>query len=206
MSTQERIRVWDPAVRIFHWSLVVSFAVAYLSAEDEGMLHIYSGYVVMGLVAFRLLWGVFGTRHARFSDFVFGPGEVIAYLRSLRTGHPRHYLGHNPLGGWMVIALLVSLIAVSWTGLEQYATEGKGPLAAQERTWVSTAWASDDERETGRRGREGGEGDEFWEEVHELIANGMLVLIFLHIGGVVLSSRAHRENLVKAMFTGYKNR
>ena len=114
------IRVWDPLVRIFHWGLVLAFTVAYLSADEASSLHVYSGYTVLGLISFRVLWGLIGTRYARFSNFVHSPGTVIQYLRSLITGKPKHYVGHNPAAGWMVIAMLLTLFVVTVSGLKVY--------------------------------------------------------------------------------------
>jgi cytochrome b len=109
------ISVWDPLVRLFHWSLVAIIAFEFLG-EDGDMLHRILGYVALGLVAFRVIWGLIGTRHARFSDFVKSPLVVIGYLKSIATGHPRRYIGHNPAGGMMVIALLVMTAIVGGTG------------------------------------------------------------------------------------------
>lgn len=198
---QEKIKVWDPAIRVFHWTLVLLFAISYLTGETEGLLHIYSGYGVLALLLFRLVWGLIGTRHARFSDFVKGPSAVLRYLRSLFRGQPIHYPGHNPLGGWMVLALLLFLALTVWSGLELYATEGLGPLAANSPAPVATAFASEDEDESGHA-----PGHETWEEVHEVFANLTLLLVILHIAGVLAACRLHRENLVKAMITGYKLR
>jgi cytochrome b len=203
MGGEERVKVWDIGVRLFHWTLVVLFAVSYLSGDDESMLHIYSGYGVAALIAFRIVWGFVGTRHARFTDFIRGPKATMGYARSLLSGKPIHYLGHNPLGGWMVIALLLALAGACWSGLEAYAAEGHGPLARQESIFIQSALAHGDEDE-GEHGKENG-GDEFWEEVHEVLANLSLLLVVLHIAGVAVSSAIHRENLVKAMVRGYKN-
>jgi len=194
------IKVWDPVVRVGHWSLVVLFAVAYLTGEIEvETLHAWAGYAILGIVLFRILWGFVGTRHARFTDFVFGWRTTAAYARSLLTLRPRHYLGHNPLGGWMAVALLVTLLLVSWSGLELYATEGKGPLAGNTTALVGPAQAN------GKKDREHEDEDEsLWEEVHEMVANFCLLLVVLHIGGVLVSSLLHRENLVRAMITGRK--
>lgn len=203
MAGEERVKVWDIGVRLFHWTLVVLFTVSYLSGDDESMLHVYAGYGVIALVAFRILWGFVGTRYARFSDFIRGPKTTMGYARSLLSGKPIHYLGHNPLGGWMVIALLLSLAGACWSGLEAYAAEGHGPLAQQESLFIQSALAHGDEAE-GKNGKENG-GDEFWEETHEVLANLSLLLVVLHIAGVAVASVMHRENLVKAMIKGYKN-
>ena len=88
------IRVWDLLVRVFHWGLVLAFTTAYLSGDEESSVHIYSGYIVMGLIGFRVLWGLVGTRYARFSDFVYSPGTVIQYLKDLAAKKPKRYIGH----------------------------------------------------------------------------------------------------------------
>ncbi|BAN69279.1 cytochrome b/b6 domain-containing protein [endosymbiont of unidentified scaly snail isolate Monju] len=180
------IKVWDPLVRIFHWSLVAGFFVAYLTEDDFMTLHVWAGYLVGGLVAFRIVWGFIGSKHARFSDFVRPPGEVIAYLKAELAGRARRYLGHNPAGGAMVVALLLSLVLTVVTGLIIYGgDECAGPLASY---LCGTGEAF----------------DELGEEVHEFFANLTLLLVVLHVVGVVLSSRLHGENLVHAMLTGRK--
>lgn len=186
-SSSSSVRVWDPLVRIFHWSLVLTFAVTYLSGEvEEVELHVFVGYIIAGLVLFRLLWGFVGTRHARFSDFVFSPATVLAYGRDLFRGRAHRYLGHNPLGGAMIVALLAMLTLATLTGLIALgAGEQAGPLAP----WVGAA---------------GEQVALAFKEVHEVSANATLVLVALHIAGVVVSSLLHRENLVRAMFTGRK--
>ena len=103
----ETIKVWDPFVRIFHWSLVLFFTAAYISGEsDAETIHVWAGYIITGLIAARLIWGLIGTTHARFSDFFYRPAEIIAYLKSLMSRHPKHYLGHNPAGAVMAISLM----------------------------------------------------------------------------------------------------
>lgn len=113
---QNEIRIWDPLVRIFHWSLVISFIVAWVSAEEWDRLHEWAGYVVLGLIALRIVWGVIGTRYARFSNFVHGWDAVISYLKDVCSLRAKRHLGHNPAGGYMVIALLVMLSILSGTG------------------------------------------------------------------------------------------
>lgn len=110
------VRVWDPFVRIFHWSLAGLFMFAFATGDEWDKPHEIAGYVIAGLVALRIIWGFVGSRHARFSDFVRGPGEVIRFIRdTLRFRAPRH-LGHNPAGGIMVVALLLAISAVCATG------------------------------------------------------------------------------------------
>jgi len=194
VDSGNEIKVWDPLVRIFHWSLVVTFFIAYLSGDEWESLHVTAGYIVAGLVAFRLVWGFIGTRHARFTDFVFSPATVITYLKELAARRARRYLGHNPAGGWMVVALLVSLALTTLTGMMAH---GTFTLALNV---VSPAMAHDDE------GEEGEEGGELFEEVHEFFANFTLLLVAVHVAGVLVSSLLHRENLVRAMITGRKSR
>lgn len=168
------IRVWDLPVRIFHWLLVLSFAGAFVTAESERLrdVHVTLGYTVLGLLAFRLVWAVVGTRYARLSSFAFGPRAVAGYLRSLLTTRPRHYVGHNPAGSWVIYLLVLLGITAGATGYATYNDIG---------------------------------GD-WMEDLHEGVANTMLALVFVHVAGVVVSSLLHRENLVKAMVTGYKLR
>lgn len=203
------IKVWDIAVRVFHWSLVVFFVVAYVSGEVESeLLHAYAGYAMLALVAFRMVWGLVGTKHARFPDFIFGPAATLRYAKSLLSAKPLYYLGHNPLGGWMVVALLVCLIGACWSGLEAYGAQGHGPLASPGAAVVSQAAANDDRERRGERAskRRKAEGEEFWEEIHEALSHLTLLLVLLHVIGVLIASALHRENLVKAMITGYKAR
>lgn len=167
-----KVPVWDLFVRIFHWSLVASVAAAWFTHEDGRDLHVPIGYVSLVLVALRLVWGFVGSRHARFSDFVRSPFTVLSYLRELFRGSEHRYLGHNPAGGAMILALLAMLVAVG----------GSGWLGTTDAYW----------------------GEEWVEELHEALAFGLLGLVALHLAGVVLASRRHRENLAAAMITGRK--
>jgi len=177
------LRVWDPLVRIFHWSLVGFFAIAWATAEEIQFLHEWSGYAIVALVGFRLVWGLIGTRYARFSDFIYRPSRVKAYLKDLFRGRARHYVGHNPAGGLMVIVLLIGLAMLTFSGMALVAIDGEGPLAA---TWVA------------------GLSEHLVKEVHEFFANLLLLLVGVHVAGVLVSSLLHRENLVRAMITGRK--
>lgn len=172
-SPAERVLVWDLPIRLFHWLMVLCFAGAYLTAESERwrLVHVTLGYTMAGLVAFRLIWGFIGTRHARFASFVRGPAAVLRYLRGLLQGQAEHHLGHNPAGAVAIVLILALTAAVT-----------------------STGWANFNDL-----------GGEWLEEAHEVLANLMLLIIGVHVAGVALSSRLHRENLVRAMITGYKS-
>ena len=121
-----RTLVWDAPVRVFHWLMVLAFAGAYLTAESERfrLLHVTLGYTMAGLVAFRLAWGLVGTRHARFASFVRGPRAVLRYLRSILRGAPEHHAGHNPAGAIAIVALLALAALVTLTGWATYAELG----------------------------------------------------------------------------------
>jgi cytochrome b len=110
------ISVWDPLVRAFHWALAASFAVAWLSSENWDSLHNPAGYAAGALVALRVVWGFLGRRYARFAQFVRSPDTVIAYLRALKDGSERRYIGHNPAGGAMIVVLLVAIAATVVSG------------------------------------------------------------------------------------------
>lgn len=189
------IPVWDIAVRVFHWALLAAFSIAYITEDDFETLHIYAGYAVLGLISFRLIWGVIGTKYARFTNFVCRISTIKNYLKNILTGHPKHYLGHNPAGGLMIIVMLISLFAISYSGLQTYAAEGKGPLANIDLSIVSSAYADDDHNSR---------KSDLWEEIHEFLANFTLILIFIHVAGVAVSSLLHNENLVRAMINGRK--
>jgi len=209
MTISNEIKVWDPLVRLFHWTLVAAFTIAYLSGDEWEDAHVLAGYTVAGLVAFRILWGFIGPKHARFSDFVFSPSTVIGYLKDMVAFRAKRYIGHNPAGGVMVIALLVSLAATTLTGMKLYAVEeNAGPFAQiqiENISPISTALADEDGDEVEEGRQHDGEGDdEVWEELHEFFANFTLLLVFLHIAGVVFSSLEHGENLPRAMVTGNK--
>jgi cytochrome b len=112
------VKVWDPLVRLFHWSLAACVFGAFLVEEGDAA-HRWLGYTALGLVAFRLLWGVLGSRHARFCDWVRGPRSVMTYLRERRAGRSQRRLGHNPAAAVMILALLAMVTAVGMTGWMQ---------------------------------------------------------------------------------------
>jgi cytochrome b len=166
------VQVWDARVRAFHWSLVVLFLVAYLSAEDSEGLHLFAGYCIAGLLALRVVWGFIGSGHALFSDFVRSPREVLDYIKLVRDHRAPRYLGHNPAGGAMTIALMLMVGGICVTG----------------HLMTTTAWW----------------GSETMENLHELLVNGTLGLIGLHLLGNFFSSRLHNENLTMSMINGLK--
>lgn len=172
MSRNKRAPVWDLPVRVLHWSLVAGIAAAWATSADTGDAHAFLGYAVAAIVLARLVLGAVGGRYARFAQFVRGPGPVLAYLRMVLAGRAPRYIGHNPLGGWMVVLLLAAIGAACVSG------------------WIATT-------------------DAFWGyalpvRIHVAAAWLVVALAALHVGGVVATSLAHRENLVRAMITGTK--
>lgn len=166
------VRVWDPLVRIFHWSLVGLFTFAFLTGDEWQKPHEVAGYIIAGLIAFRVIWGFAGTRHARFSSFIYRPSTVAGFLADTMRMKARRYLGHNPAGGLMVLGLLLAIAVISLSG------------------WMMTT-------------------DAYWgvgwvQELHEAAAFSAVGLVALHVGGVLVASFEHGENLVRAMVTGRK--
>lgn len=181
-----KILVWDLPTRLFHWLLAASFAVAYLSAEEANWLavHVFAGYLMLGLLGFRLAWGFAGGRYARFSSFRFSLREGFGYLKQVLAGTAKRHLGHNPAGSWAVYLLLGLAFLAGLSGLITLAgQEGEGPLAA----WVPYGSAG------------------AVKEVHEALVNAMLAMVILHLAGVALEGWRHRENLARAMLSGSKD-
>lgn len=187
MSNNENsVKVWDPFVRIFHWTLVLSFFIAYITEEDFLTIHSFAGYTVITLLILRIVWGVIGTRHARFSDFTYSPQTIKAFIKDTLNLRAKRYLGHNPAGGAMILLMIISLLITTLTGIAVYGIEEQaGPLASW-FTQKDSLW-----------------GDIF-EEVHEFFANFTLLLVFIHVAGVIVESFIHKENLVQSMIDGNK--
>ena len=213
MDNTQFIKVWDIASRVFHWTLLGCYAIAFISSENIMKVHVIFGYIVLFLVLFRILYGFVGTKYARFSNFLYPSAQIVDYLKGLLIGRPKHYTGHNPAGGFMIAILLLSLLSLTLTGLKAYGVKGHGPFAKHEISFMTNAFADSDDKENHdehdsrkqhSKKNNRTEKDEFWEEVHETIAYFTLFLVSIHIMGVLVSSLVHRENLIKAMITGRK--
>jgi cytochrome b len=170
------VRVWDPLLRIAHWTLVASVLATWITAElkldTAKRAHEWAGYAALAVIALRLAWGWVGPRYARFRQFVRSPERTLAYARAVIASSEPRYLGHNPLGGWMVMALLAMAAAAGASGW----------LSVTDRFW----------------------GVKWVQELHEALANTLYLLVGLHLAGVAFTSWRHRENLVRAMLTGRK--
>jgi cytochrome b len=175
-TPSDKMLVWDLPTRLFHWLLAAAFLGAYALSESEPLrgIHAMLGYTAGGLVAFRLAWGIVGTRYARFSGFSLAPRAVIDYLRGLLRARPPHYTGHNPAGSWAVLVLLAGVALTATTGWALLAEVGPPSL-----------------------------GDAL-EDLHEFFANATLAMVAVHVTAVIASSLLHRENLVRAMVDGSK--
>jgi cytochrome b len=167
-----QVKIWDRFIRTFHWSLVVLFATAFYTRDKWEQIHIACGYAILALVLARIVWGFVGSAHARFSDFVYSPLTVMRFLVDTACFRAKRYLGHNPAGGAMVLALIVTLLTICGSGIAMT---------------TSAMW-----------------GVKWIETIHEAATYGTLALIALHLIGVLLASVEHRENLIKAMLTGWK--
>ena len=179
-------RVWDLPVRLFHWVLVALITVSFVTAQVGGnamVWHERSGLTVLALVLFRLLWGFAGATHARFASFVRGPRAALAYAAALLRGETPFFPGHNPLGGWMVLLLLASLLVQAGTGL--FANDDimiEGPFAR----YVSK------------------ETSDLLTAVHHYNFSVLATLIALHVAAALFYLFVRRENLILPMITGRK--
>jgi cytochrome b len=180
-----QVRVWDPLVRLSHWGLLAAFVTAYLTQARAYDLHLAAGYTVLGLVAVRILWGFVGTRHARFADFVRGPAAVLGYCKALAARRAPPYVGHNPAGGAMILALLAVMLVIALSGVALDAAENRaGPLGLT-RLFLHTGLIA---------------------RILTWSTNLALVLIAIHVLAVIHASHALGESLVRAMITGRKAR
>ncbi|MEW5754987.1 MAG: cytochrome b/b6 domain-containing protein [Pseudomonadota bacterium] len=187
LATTGRIAVWDRFVRVFHLALILGVACAYVTSQ-AGMqqTHVRVGYFLIGLITARLIWGVIGSRHARFSDFLYPPRIILRHVQAILSGHPPRHLGHDPAGGAMIALMLAMLTVILSAGLLLQGTlEFSGPLQAvqMEDRWVYLL-----------RG------------LHVTLVNIFSGLVVMHITGVLVVSVLSRENLTWAIFSGYKKR
>lgn len=184
-GSHSRVRIWDGAVRLVHWGIVVAFAISWLSIRKGWMeVHLWSGYSMLALVIFRIVWGLVGSETARFSSFVRGPGAVFGYLREFLSRRPSHWPGHSPIGALSVVALLGLLLTQTLLGLFSVDTDAvnSGPLAHL----VSF--------DTGR----------MLAGWHGLIFEALKILAGLHILAVLYYLIVKRENLIAPMVAGDK--
>jgi cytochrome b len=185
--TPKTIKVWDLPVRIFHWSLVVLFIAAYVTnslGSDYFVYHLWSGYALIILVSFRIVWGLVGTYHARFNHFVKNPVATAKYALSVFKKKDKHYLGHNPLGAVMVVVLLIAILVQAITGLfTNDEIFNVGPLYAYINDELSLQLTS----------------------LHRQLFYWILGAIALHIIAVIAHVIFKRDNIIRAMFSGNKN-
>lgn len=176
------IKVWDGFVRISHWLLVFFFAIIYLRYR-KFPIHAYAGELMMLLILARFVWGFVGTKAARFSEFFFTPKQVMDYMRSATAGHARYFSSHNPMGAMMVYILLSGMFANGILGLMLYSSgQELGPLG----NLVPEDW------------------EDILKGLHKTFGHMLAAFVAMHIVGVVWAARAHRENYIGAMFTGFK--
>ncbi len=186
-SSPRKVLVWDLPTRLFHWLLVILVTTSFITAKIGGnamQYHEWSGFTILALLLFRLVWGFVGSRESRFATFVRGPAAVFRYAVKILRPDSRHYLGHNPLGGWSIIAMLSALMVQAGTGLfanDDIDTEG--PLYK----WVSEATS------------------DWLTRVHKLNQEVIIGLVAIHILAVLFYFLFKRENLVKPMVTGIKS-
>ena len=179
------IKVWDLPTRLFHWILVGLMIVQWWTAENSGTMdyHVWGGYTVLVLVLFRLIWGFVGSETARFGDFVCGPGAALAYVKALLRGETPLYRGHNPMGGWSIVLMLVLLLVQVGTGL--FANDDiliEGPLYS----WVSK------------------DTSDWLTSIHRFNFNLLLAVIAIHVAAVLFYLLVKRENLIHPMLSGRK--
>lgn len=176
------IKVWDMAVRVAHWMMVLFFAVIYLRYR-KFPIHAYAGYLMVILVFLRLAWGIIGSKAARFSSFWYTPSQVLDYTRQAIHGHAGYFVSHNPMGSWMVYALLGMMLINGTLGIMLYSSgQQLGPLG----DLVPYEW------------------EDYMLGPHKVLGHITAAFVAMHIAGVLWAARAHRENYVLAMITGHK--
>lgn len=181
----QRTLIWDLPTRLFHWTLASSFAIAWLTSEGDRWhaVHVFVGYLMLGLVGFRVLWGFVGSHFSRFTSFWFGPRQAFDYLRQVASGHAARHVGHNPTGSLAIYILLTLALAVGFTGITT--------MGGDEQQGIAAGWFSFSQIR-------------LLKKLHEAGAVLMLLVVITHIAGVVVESVLHKENLARSMVTGIK--
>ncbi|MEW6313743.1 MAG: cytochrome b/b6 domain-containing protein [Pseudomonadota bacterium] len=180
-----KVVVWDVPTRVFHWLFAVAIVVAWLSGEPDRFrdVHVFAGYLVLGLLVFRIAWGFVGSRYARFNSFCFSPAQALCYLRDSLKRSATRYLGHNPAGAWVVYFMLLLALLATISGMVVLGgEEQQGLFGGIVPFYVGEAF----------------------KETHELLANLIMVLAVVHVAGVIVESRLHHENLARSMVSGLK--
>jgi cytochrome b len=185
-TKQQQIRVWDPLVRLFHWLLVACFLIAYVVEDDMLNLHVLAGSIIFGLIVFRLIWGIMGTEHSRFTDFICSFKHIIQHLRDLVRLRPAHHMGHTPGGGVMIFLLLLGLLLLTLSGIMLYTMEGVLLPFAGFMTGVDLDTTI------------------LIEHIHGWVADLLVFFVVFHVAGVLLESLLQKQNLIRTMITGYK--
>ena len=184
----QRERIWDPLVRLVHWCLVISVLAGYFMGENMSFSnigwHFWAGYATGALLLVRILWGFVGTKPARFSDFIAGPGKTLAYAKTATKRSPSYWPGHNPMGAWSAVAIWVVLAGMVVTGLFSESDDffTSAPLAGyipSDMRLTMNSW-------------------------HHTLHLFVLPLILLHLCAIAFYYFWKRENLVKPMITGWK--
>ncbi len=198
--------LWDPVVRLTHWGIAVSVLVNAALDEGGSLLHVSLGWLVMALLLLRMVWGVLGPGEARFSAFPPNPLAALRHLRQLVSGRVRHYPSHNPAGAIMAYAFWACLAVVTVTGLVM--TGGATPMqVADEKAAVASGdWSALIKESDGESSDEENSLRHTAEEVHEVVANLLLILAALHVAGVFVEARAMRRNLVAPMVLGQRRK
>ena len=171
-TSTKKVLVWDIVVRFFHWTIVTCFALNMFILDEGKWQHRWVGYIILSAISIRIIWSFIGTPHARYKDWFPTPQKAQFYILNLIKGKEPRYIGHNPAGALMMLALVFTMIGCCITGWMQ---------------GLDMFW-----------------GDEWVQEVHEILANSILMLAGIHVLGAVIESFRHKENLILSMITGFK--
>jgi cytochrome b len=203
MTEHPKTRRWDPLVKITHWGIAAVVLWNALVVGEGSAAHIYAGYVLAALLALRLLWGVIGTRAARFSAFPPSPSRALAHIRAIRAGAHETHVSHNPLGALMAYAIWACVTVIVASGI---AMAGAPPTIEPGTSAAQLMYGETGEHEGAgeAEGYEAEEGGEVFEEVHEVAVNLLYVLTLLHIGGVAFETARSGRRTVLAMLPGGK--